>query len=290
MLQKMCFYLKISRPGLWFVTLWLYLLPTSQMEQIWVSNIFWYGFFYATFPLNFMVYGWNDMVDIDTDQINPRKDSFWFGAKGTATQLKAIWKPILFVQILFVPFLIYQIGIPFLGLMFLFVLINGLYNLPKNGLRSRPPLELLCQVGYLMIVPFSMLLNDLPSLPWLTYVYLLLFAWQSHLIGEVMDIIPDQKAGRNTTAILLGMKKTKLLIIAIVSLEVLLLFYAYEDYVFGGLLALAIVWLLIDLFLVFKTATYTLTQMKLFGLLSNLIALFSMGYVWYSGCLLKVNF
>ena len=287
MLQQFLFYLKVSRPGLWFVTLWLYLLPTSQMEHIWSSDTFWYGFFYATFPLNFMVYGWNDMVDIETDQINPRKDSFLFGAKGTSTQLKTLWKPILILQIIFVPYLLYKIGAPFLGLMLVFVVINGLYNLPKNGLRSRPPLELLCQVGYLMIVPFSMFLNDLPDLPALTYFYLLLFAWQSHLIGEVMDIIPDKKAGRTTTAIVLGMKKTKILIICIVALEVFLLIYAYGDYVFGGMLAMALIWLLIDLFLLFKTQTYSLLQMKIFGILSNLVAVSSMGYVWYSGCLLK---
>jgi len=266
MLQKLLFYLKVSRPGLWFVTLWLYLLPTSQLEHIWSSSTFWYGFFYATFPLNFMVYGWNDMVDIETDQINPRKDSFLFGAKGTSTQLETLWKPILVLQIIFVPYLF------------------------KNGLRSRPPLELLCQVGYLMIVPFSMFLNDLPDLPALTYFYLLLFAWQSHLIGEVMDIIPDKKAGRTTTAIVLGMKKTKILIICIVALEVFLLVYAYGDYVFGGMLAMALIWLLIDLFLLFKTQTYSLVQMKIFGVLSNLVAVSSMGYVWYSGCLLKTVF
>ena len=237
-----------------------------------------------------MVYGWNDMVDTATDQINPRKDSFWFGAKGTTTQLADLWKPIIIVQAVLVPFLLYQIGFPFLGLMGLFILINGLYNLPKNGLRSRPPLELLCQVGYLMIVPFSMFLNQLPDLPLLTYFYLLLFAWQSHLIGEVMDIEPDQKAGRTTTAIVLGIQKTKLLIIAIVSLEVFLLLYAYGDYIFGGLLGLGLLWLLIDLFLIYKTKNYTLAQMKLFGLLSNLIALFSMAYVWYSGCLLTTVF
>ena len=234
-----------------------------------------------------MVYGWNDMVDIDTDQVNPRKDSFLFGAKGTSTQLETLWKPILLLQILFVPYLFYKIGTPFLGLMLIFVLINGLYNLPKNGLRSRPPLELLCQVGYLMIVPFSMLLNDLPNLPNLTYFYLLLFAWQSHLIGEVMDIIPDKKAGRKTTAIVLGMKKTKVLIIFIVGIEAFLLVYAYGDYIFGGMLGVALIWLLVDLFLLFKTQTYSLLQMKLFGILSNIIAISSMSYVWYSGCLLK---
>ncbi|MFT5265438.1 MAG: hypothetical protein ACI8YQ_004192 [Polaribacter sp.] len=41
--------------------------------------------------------------------------------------------------------------------------------------------------------------------------------------------------------------------------------------------------------LIFKTKRYTLFQIKSFGLLSNLVALISMAYVWYSGCLLTVG-
>ncbi len=284
LLNKLIFYLKVSRPGLWFATIWLYILPTSNMD-VWSSSSFWYGFFYICFPLNFLVYGWNDMVDQKTDALNPRKDTFWFGAKGTAAQLKELWKPMLIVQLLFYPYLVYIGGIKMLGLLFAFIVINGLYNLPKNGLRSHPPLELLCQIGYLLIVPLSIWLNNTDSLPWTTYFYLLLFAFQSHLIGEVMDIKPDRKADRKTTATVIGMKKTKLLIILIVLIEVTLLYTVYEEYVFGSMLAIGLVWLLIDLFLIFKTNTYSLTQMKLFGLMSNVVAIISMAYVWYSGCL-----
>ena len=286
MLQQVLFYLKVSRPGLWFATVWLYLLPTSQVDTIWTSIPFWIGLVYVTFPLNFMVYGWNDMVDFDTDQVNPRKDSFWFGAKGTQEQLQNLWRPILIIQILFVPILIYFSGWQFLGLITAFVFINGLYNLPNNGLRSRPPLELLCQVGYVMTATFSVFINQVANLPYLTYFYLLLFAWQSHLIGEVMDIEPDRKANRRTTATLLGMKKTKLLIIGVVLIEVGLLLFVYKDFIFGGMLAIGLLWLVLDLFWIYKTKTYTVEQMRLFGLMSNVVALASMIYVWYSGCLL----
>ena len=284
----MLFWLKVSRPGLWFATVWLYMLPTGQMEEVWTSIPFWIGLFYVTFPLNFLVYGWNDMVDIETDKINPRKDSFWFGAKGTDAQLVDLWKPMLAVQLLIGPVLLYFVGWPMLWLLLTFVVINGLYNLPKNGLRSRPPLELFCQVGYVMTALFSVYINDTEQLPLETYAYLLLFAWQSHLIGEVMDIEPDRKAGRRTTATILGMKKTKLFIIGIVAVEVLLLFFVFKTYIFGSMLLGGLVWLLLDLFFIYKTKNYSLSQMKLFGLLSNVVAIVSMSYVWYSGCLLSV--
>lgn len=225
------------------------------------------------------------MVDQETDALNPRKDTFWFGARGTSKQLKDLWKPILIIQLIFFPYIAYLGGNKMWLLLLSFIIINGLYNLPKHGLRSNPPLELLCQIGYLLIVPLSIWLNHTDMLPWTTYLYLLLFAFQSHLIGEVMDIEPDRKASRKTTATVIGMKNTKLLIILIVFSEVMLLLTVYKEYIFGSMLAIGLLWLMIDLFLVFKTRSYTLFQMKLFGLLSNIVAIISMAYVWYSGCL-----
>jgi len=287
-LLQLVFWLKISRPGLWFATVWLYLLPTSQMD-VFESPQFWFGLLYVTFPLNFLVYGWNDIVDQETDAVNPRKNTFWFGARGTEAQLASLPKVIVFVQLIFMIPFVYLEGIPMLILFAGLVLINWLYNLKKNGLRSRPPLELLCQIGYLLVAPFSILVNDTANLPWLTFGYLFLFAMQSHLIGEVMDIEPDRKSGRRTTATIIGMKNTKLLIISIVALEVFILFYFYKEFIFGGILALGLIWLLIDLFIIYKTKTYSLPQMKLFGLMSNVVAVFSMGYVWYTGCLLQLG-
>ena len=286
MIQKILFWLKVSRPGLWFATLWLYFLPTSQVNEIWTSLPFWLGLFYVTFPLNFLVYGWNDMVDIETDAINPRKDSFWFGAKGTKTQLQKLWQPMIAVHLVYGSVLFYFVGWKMLLLLLVFVIINGAYNLPKHGLRGRPPLELLCQVGYVITAYFSVLLNDVENLPWETYLYLLLFAWQSHLIGEVMDIEPDRKSGRKTTATVLGMKNTKLLIIGIVTIEVLMLAYIFNDLIFAAMLGAGLIWLILDLFFIYKTKTYTIQQMKLFGAMSNVVAIASMVYVWYSGCLL----
>ncbi|MEM7163720.1 MAG: UbiA family prenyltransferase [Bacteroidota bacterium] len=282
----MLYYLKVSRPGLWFATIWLYFLPTGQQYALFESWIFWYGLFYVCFPLNFIVYGWNDIVDFETDKFNLRKDSFWFGARASKEQLERLWKPILWSQVLFFTPLLYfgswKLGIVYI----LFIFINALYNLPRNGLRSKPPFELVAQIGYLLIVPLSILINELNSIPWMTYVYLLLFAWQSHLIGEVMDIDPDRKAGRKTTATLLGMKGTKILIITIVSLEVTLMYFHYQEFIFGSLLACGLLWLLIDLLIIYKTKRYSYKQMKLFAILSNAVAIVSMIYVWYSGCLI----
>lgn len=284
-MKDILFYLKISRPGLWFATLWLYLLPTSQIDGIWVQWEFWLGVFYVCFPLNFVVYGWNDIVDREIDEHNERKGNYWFGAKGKKEQLQKLWKPIIISQIIFLTPLLLVAGIKMLFVFALFILINALYNLPSKGLRTLPPLELIAQLGYLLIVPLSILLNNTEQIPEFTYVYLFLFAMQSHLMGEVMDIVPDKASGRKTTATILGMKRTKLLIMSIVLVEILIMVFIFGEIWFALFLCLALLWLTLDLLFIFKNKIYSIDQMKLFAMLSNGIAIVTMIYVWWSGCL-----
>ncbi|MBC7885686.1 MAG: UbiA family prenyltransferase [Saprospiraceae bacterium] len=289
MKNKFLLYLKVSRPGLWFATIWLYMLPTSQSPEMFHSFLFWYGFFYICFPLNFMVYGWNDVVDYETDVLNPRKDSFWFGARATKMQLGTLWKPIIISQILTLPVLIFYGGMNMLLIYAGFIVINLLYNLPEKGLRSMPPLELLCQIGYLLVVPFSIILNKTESLPFQTYIYLFLFSIQAHLMGEVMDCLPDKSSGRTTTTTVLGVIRTKILIILIVVGEIFIVFQYFKEVWFSAFLSMALLWLLLDLLFIFRKNTYTLIQMKIFAFISNLLALLSILYVWMSGCLLMVK-
>ena len=284
----MTYFLKVSRPGLWFITIWLYLLPTSQQNEIWSSWEFWYGFFYICFPLNFLIYGWNDTVDYETDHINIRKNSFWFGARSSKEQLSQLWKPIFISQLLTVPLLFWIAGSSFLILYCLILFCNLLYNHPTYGMRDHPPWDMVSQIAYLLIVPLSISINSLESLPWQTYVYIFLFSVQSHLMGEIMDIMPDREAGRSTTATLLGREKCKALVLFLMLLEILILYFVFEDLVLSGLMVFGFFWVLLDLVIFFKGNNYSLTQMKLFAFGSNGISFTSMLYVWYTGALLHV--
>ena len=84
--------LKISRPGLWFPTLWIYLVPFSNETNFYTTIPFWLGLLFVTFPLNYLVYGLNDYNDFEADAINERKGNFLFGAKLSKLQLTAIPK------------------------------------------------------------------------------------------------------------------------------------------------------------------------------------------------------
>ena len=43
------------------------------------SRTLWLGLFYVLFPLGFLLYGVNDIVDAEADRLNPRKGTFCLG-------------------------------------------------------------------------------------------------------------------------------------------------------------------------------------------------------------------
>jgi len=244
------------------------------------------GLVFVTFPLNLVTYGWNDLVDADTDALNPRKGSFLFGARLTHDELARLPRWIAQVAAVCALALGVAGGFELLGVFALMLTFNWLYNHAGGGLRGRPPWELLAQVGYLLVIPCSVLLNDAPWPSASVWAYLAFFAVQSHLIGEVMDIEPDARSGRRTTATELGAKRTKLLIIGCVVIELVIVAGVIEDLPLSLMLAGALLWLLLDLFWLFRDRAYTLREMRMAGLGSNLLALVSASYVWASGCLM----
>jgi 4-hydroxybenzoate polyprenyltransferase len=279
--EALRFQLKASRPGLWFPTLWLYMLPLAGEPLGGLA--FWVGLLWCGFPLNHLVYGWNDCVDAETDRQNPRKDSWLFGARGTDAQLAALPRAIAAVQLATWPVLVWVAGwqVVVVGAAILTVL--WAYNHPSRGLRGRPPGDLLAQAGYLLVVPLSALVNDQPLPGWGVMAYLALFCAQAQLIGEVMDIEPDRAAGRRTTATVLGARGAKWLIILVVVGEIAMLAGPLADPVFAGGMAGFLGWLLLDQLVLFRDGQYTLGQMKLFGVGGNLCALASMAWVWLRG-------
>ena len=282
--ERLLFWLQVSRPGLWFPTMWLYLLPAAG-SQPWTSWPFWLGLAYVMFPLNFFLYGINDMADRVFDQTNPRKGNFWFGARGTVKQLRSLWLPMIVVQVAFIVLIVWATGAKFLLLFAAFLVISLLYNHPRIHLSRRSPLELIVQCGYVLVVPMSIWINDLTPLGWATYTYLILFSMQSHLMGEVMDYYPDRESGKITTCVRLGIGKTKMLIIGIVAFETAMLIWIFRDLPFSLFMSSALLWLLIDWGAIFRTKAYNWTQMRLFAIGSNALAVITMAYIWYSGCL-----
>ena len=241
------------------------------------------GLIYVTLPLNLFIYGWNDIVDYDIDQLNPRKGNYLFGSKLSKKDLSILPVIIIITQIPFLAYFLYTDSSKMLLIFAGLFLVNLLYNLPEKGLRGRPPYELFNQAGFLLIFPFSSWLNGFDVLSPATFIYTFLFALQGHFAGEIMDIVPDKKGGRKTTAVLLGFQKSKFLLAAITLIESLLLVFIFEDIILGAALALFTAWILLDALIIFKHAPYSVTQMKYFGVLVNVFAYASMVWVYING-------
>jgi len=282
--------LKISRPGLWFPTIWIYLVPFSFEDQFWLNINFWIGLVFVTFPLNYLVYGFNDYNDTYADKLNDRKGNFLFGAKSSKDQLQFVPKKITYIIAPFVFYFSIISGWYMFGLLVFMILINWLYNFKPFRIKERPPFEILIQIGYVFTAFFSVLLNDLSMLPWQTILYLTLFAFQAHIAGEIMDIEPDLKSGKKTTATIIGRVNTKLIMLIILLLEVYILWAWFQDYVLAGFLLIFSIWLLLDILVFFKSKPYTVSQMKLFGIAMNVSAILSMIWILYSGKLMQPVF
>lgn len=275
--------LKASRPGLWFQTIWLYVLPAAGSFML-NKPVWWLGLLYVTFPLNLLVYGWNDIVDEDIDAANPRKDSWLFGARLSHPQLRSLIPWMVAVQVPFLAAFVWLDGWRMLGLFAGIVAVNFTYNLPVKGLRGRPPFDLVNPIGYLLVVILGVWLNELSMPPTMAFVYLVLFCGHAQLMGEIMDVEPDRAAGRVTTATLIGTVPAKLAVIALLVVEGLILGLHFGDWVLGGALLGAVPALLIDLWLT-GSKQYTRKQFTLLGVAMNAAGLVSMVWVWFNDSL-----
>ena len=206
--------IKVSRPGFWPTHLWFYLLPFAEREMF-GSFAFWLGAFYVCFPLSLLLYGWNDIGDAETDKSNPRKGTWIFGARPDARMRKHLPWIIALVQLPFVSAFVLIAGWKMLLVFLAMVVTNATYN--TLGFKKIAVLDLLNQSGYVLMFVMASWLCDVPQLNIPAIVFGALFAMQSHLFGQLMDVDEDRLAGRKSTAIFLGVTNSKLLLVSIMA-------------------------------------------------------------------------
>lgn len=158
-------------------------------------------------------------------------------------------------------------------------------QLSAIGLKSRPPLEILNQAGYLLVFVLSSWLNHVSQLRWPAMLFGAMFAMHSHVFGEIMDIEPDRRSGRSTTATIMGAVPSKLLISFFLVMEGELIYFCFHDRWITGFLAFGALWFLLDATVIWKDRLYSVTQMKCFLLGWNFVALASMAWVWSTASL-----
>jgi 4-hydroxybenzoate polyprenyltransferase len=282
--SSLAFLIKVSRPGLWATSAWFHMIPLGRRHVFHSAN-FWLGLLYVTLPLGFIIYGWNDVVDEETDRLNPRKGTFLFGARGTREQLASMPSKIALLQSVFLIAFWYLDGpriiLWFAGL----IAFTALYNWPRFGLKSQPPFEVLNQAGYLLVFVLSSWLNHAPQLRWPAMLFGAMFAMHSHIFGEIMDIEPDRLSGRRTTATTIGAIPSKLVIVIFLAVESALVYTCFKDVWMTGFLTFGALWFLLDATVIWKDRLYSTLQMRAFLLGWNFIAVASLGWVWSTASL-----
>lgn len=286
--SELVFLLQVSRPGLWSTTALFYLMPLGHADFL-HSRALWLGLFYVLFPLGFLLYGVNDIVDAEADRLNPRKGTFLFGSLGAAEQLAALRWKIVAVQIPFLIIFLYLAGPRILVWFAALLVAVGLYNAPRLGWKSHPPFDVLIQASYLLVFVLSSWLNQVHQLPWQTFLFGAMFAMHSHIFGEVMDIEPDRLSGRRTTATLIGAVPSKLLIAAVLCVETVLVYFSFGDLVITRFLGFGAAWFLLDALVVWKNRPYSATEMRLFMWGWNAAAFAGMFWNWTNGSLLHAR-
>ena len=280
------FLLKVSRPGFWTTSIWFFLLPIGQ-RAAWERWEFWLGAVYVGFPLGLLIYGWNDVVDEETDRLNPRKDTFLFGARPTRAQIAALPWQIALVQAPFVAVFTWVLGARALGWFAALVLATALYNWPRIGFKGRPGFDLLNQAAYLLVFVLASWLCAAPQLPWSTFVFGALFARHSHLFGEIMDIAPDRAAGRRTLAVAIGILRAKALLVALLTAEAVLVWNAARDPWIAAALGGGALFFAADAAVLWRERPYAPWQMRLFFLGWNAVAVLSIPWMWKTATLAR---
>jgi 4-hydroxybenzoate polyprenyltransferase len=285
--SELVFLLQVSRPGLWSTTALFYLIPLGHADFL-HSRTLWLGLFYVLFPLGFLLYGVNDIVDAEADRLNPRKGTFLFGSLGAAEQLAALRWKIAAVQIPFLIIFFLLVGPRILAWFGVLLIAVGIYNSPRFGWKSHPPFDVLIQASYLLVFVLSSWLNGVAQLPWQTFLFGAMFAMHSHIFGEAMDIEPDRLSGRRTTATLIGAVPSKLLIAGILCVETVLIYVCFGDLVITGFLGIGAAWFLLDAMVIWKNRPYSPTEMRLFMWGWNATALLGMYWNWAHSSLTHV--
>ena len=277
--SELVFLTQVARPGLWSTTALFYLMPLGHASFV-RSGSFWIGLFYVLIPLGLVLYGVNDIVDAEADVYNPRKGTFLFGSMGAKEQLAALRWKIVVGQLPFVAMFLFLIGTKILLWYAALAAAVALYNSPRIGWKGRPPFDVLIQASYLLVFVLSSWLNHLPQLPWPAFVFGALFAMHSHVFGEVMDIAPDRRSGRRTTATQIGAVRAKFLIAALLCVETALVYRFFHDAVIAGFLVAGAVWFVLDATMIWRSRAYAPQEMRIFMWAWNGAAFLGMYWNW----------
>lgn len=235
MLGKLRKAISISRPVFWIAPMLVYRaglfmagIPLGPLEKIEMLLL--------TFPFAFIIYGLNDIYDIEVDRASPRKGGLW-GAKLEKKDIPWVKSLILLFSIAIILTSALSFQPLHFAFSFLMIAVPYLYSAPPFRFKSRPFWDSFLSGGY-GVGPFMFAYTISGEF----FPYAELFVVSAgfsaiHAIATIMDYNEDKKAGINTFAVGYGPRAPALLVV-LICLVNFILSWGYS-YLFSAGIALA---------------------------------------------------
>eukprot|EP00929_Paragymnodinium_shiwhaense_P072740 TRINITY_DN36923_c0_g1_i1.p1 TRINITY_DN36923_c0_g1~~TRINITY_DN36923_c0_g1_i1.p1 ORF type:complete len:289 (+),score=40.31 TRINITY_DN36923_c0_g1_i1:66-932(+) len=206
----------VSRPGFYHVTAILYALPAVRDPMVLLSPAGVAGLMFALFPLNLLVYSFNDYKDVDIDRKNPRKGGM-HGAQASAEELWACIVISVVAIALLVPLMTADLAFSVKWVVTC-ILVNWSYNFGPQ-LSRVPLLDMFPPIGYLGTCVFAAKVMSLEQLDGWVYGFFAVMAMRTQLWLQRMDIVADAAVGKRTTAVFLGKQPAAAGVLGLLALE-----------------------------------------------------------------------
>jgi 4-hydroxybenzoate polyprenyltransferase len=195
--------LSISRPRLWINTLGPAVLGLWSTGQLWHLDAL-IILLWLTLPFNALIYGVNDVFDIDIDQDTTRKGG-WQGAVLERSELGATLRWVVLINTPFLAIFFWNFPTFANVLVWLYTFIFVFYSAPPLRFKARPLIDSLSNAAYALpvaIVPWCLQKNI--NL-WLL-VGLMTWSVAKHCYDAIQDRSVDERHGLLTTPVFLGIK------------------------------------------------------------------------------------
>lgn len=199
----------ISRPVAWVWTIGAFLAGIGNFNNFTTLSII--EFLFMLLPINFIVYGINDIYDRKSDSINPNKDGIQ-GAKIKPNEIKEIKKISIIFSVLFILIAITSKNLEHIAISSTLIFFAYIYSTPPLRLKTRPFLDAIFgSIGYLFpaIIAFTTY-NSISNIPF-HYAILAIPLIGMHATFALRDIKYDKKDKTKTTGTFLGKKTTLIL-------------------------------------------------------------------------------
>ncbi|MEM4272317.1 MAG: UbiA family prenyltransferase, partial [Candidatus Bilamarchaeaceae archaeon] len=232
LLQKIQRAISISRPVFWLgpplfyrVGLFIAGIPVGPLEA--------FEMLLLSFPFSFIIYGLNDLYDIEVDSRNPRKGGIW-GAKLLKEDIPWVKSLIVFFSLLLLLTAFLSFNPVHFGFSFLMLAVPYIYSAPPFCFKSRPFWDSFLSGGY-GVGPFLYGYSLSEGLLLNLEIFLFSSVFSGiHGIATIMDYEYDKKNGINTFAVGLGPRAPAFLMWGICCVNFLFL-WKYSIMIAGGL-------------------------------------------------------